>query len=54
LLNEKPVHVIEVSEKGTSSRDPSTGRRIKEFEPLVIRAAVKGLGPIADVNDGLR
>ena len=43
LLDEKPVHVVEVSERGTSSRDPSTGRRVRSFEPLVIRTAVKGL-----------
>ena len=43
LLDEKPIHVVEVSERGTSSRDPFTGRRIKKFEPLVIRTAVKGL-----------
>jgi transposase len=43
LLNEKPIHVVKVSERGTSSKDPFTGRRIKRFEPLVIRSAVKGL-----------
>ena len=43
LLDEKSVHVVKVSERGTSSRDPFTGRRIKKFEPLVIRTAVKGL-----------
>jgi IS605 OrfB family transposase len=43
LLDEKPIHVVKVSERGTSSKDPFTGRRIKRFEPLVIRSAVKGL-----------
>jgi putative transposase len=43
LLDEKPVHVVKVSERGTSSKDPFTGKRIKKFEPLVIRTAVKGL-----------
>jgi transposase len=43
LLDEKPIHVVKVSERGTSSRDPFTGRRVKRFEPLVIRSAVKGL-----------
>jgi transposase len=43
LLDEKPVYVIKVSERGTSSRDPFTGRRVRSFEPLVIRTAVKGL-----------
>jgi IS605 OrfB family transposase len=40
LLDEKSAHVVKVSERGTSSRDPFTGRR---FKPLVIRTAVKGL-----------
>ena len=43
LLDEKPIHVVKVSERGTSSRDPFTGKTIKKFEPLVIRTAVKGL-----------
>jgi len=43
LLDENPIHVVKVSERGTSSRDPFTGKRIKKFEPLVIRSAVKGL-----------
>ena len=43
LLDEKPIHVVKVSERGTSSRDPFTGRRVKRFGPLVIRSAVKGL-----------
>jgi putative transposase len=43
LLDEKPVHIVKVSERETSSRDPFTGRRIKRFEPLVIRTAVKRL-----------
>jgi len=43
LLNEKPVHVIKVSERGTSSGNPFMGKRIKRFVPLVIRTAVKEL-----------
>jgi IS605 OrfB family transposase len=43
LLDEKPIHVVGVSERGTSSRDPFTGLRINEYKPLVIRSAVKGL-----------
>jgi IS605 OrfB family transposase len=43
LLDEKSVHVIKVSERGTSSRDPFTGRGIRSFEPLMIRSAVKEL-----------
>jgi IS605 OrfB family transposase len=42
LLDGKPIHVVGVSERGTSSRDPFTGRRVRGFEPLVIRSAVKG------------
>jgi IS605 OrfB family transposase len=42
LLDEKPIHVVKVSERGTSSRDPFTGKMIKKFEPLVTRTAVKG------------
>jgi IS605 OrfB family transposase len=42
LLDEKPIHVVKVSERGTSSRDPFTGLRINEYKPLVIRTAVKG------------
>ena len=41
LLDEKPVYVIKVSERGTSSKDPFTGRRIRGFKPLMIRSAVK-------------
>jgi len=43
LLDEKPIHIVKVSEKGTSSRDPLTGLKINEYKPLVIRSAVKGL-----------
>jgi IS605 OrfB family transposase len=43
LLDEKSVHVVKVSERGTSSKDPFTGRRIRRFKPLMIRTAVKGL-----------
>jgi IS605 OrfB family transposase len=43
LLDEKPIHVIKVSERGTSSRGPFTGRRVRRFEPLMIRTAVKGV-----------
>jgi IS605 OrfB family transposase len=54
LLDEKPIHVVKVSEKGTSSRDPFTGKRIKWFEPLVIRSAVKGLKKVKVVKVALR
>jgi IS605 OrfB family transposase len=54
LLDEKSIHVVEVSERGTSSRDPFTGRRIRRFEPLMIRTAVKGLGRVKVVKVVLR
>jgi transposase len=54
LLDEKPVYVIKVSERGTSSRDPFTGRRVRGFEPLVIRTAVKGLGRVKVMRVVLR
>jgi len=42
LLEDKPVHLVKVSERGSSSTDPLTGLRIKSYSPLVIRVAVKG------------
>jgi len=54
LLDEKPVHVIKVSERGTSSKDPFTGRRIRRFEPLMIRTAVKGLKKVKVLKMVLR
>jgi len=42
LLEERPVHVVKVSERGSSSTDPFTGAKIKGFKPLMIRFAVKG------------
>jgi len=54
LLDEKPIHVIRVSERGTSSRDPFTGRRVRRFKPLVIRSAVKGLKKVKVVKVALR
>jgi IS605 OrfB family transposase len=54
LLDEKPIHVVKVSERGTSSRDPFTGRRIRSFESLMIRTAVKGLKRVKVVKVTLR
>jgi len=54
LLDEKPINVVKTSERGTSSRDPFTDRRIKKFEPLVIRTAVKGFKRIKVVKVILR
>jgi putative transposase len=42
LLEDRPIHVVRVSERGSSSVDPFTGRRIKGYSPLVIRTAVRG------------
>jgi IS605 OrfB family transposase len=54
LLDEKPVHVVKVSERGTSSKDPFTGKMIKKFEPLVTRTAVKGLKRVKVMKTVLR
>jgi len=54
LLDEKPIHVVKVSEKGTSSRDPFTDKKIKRFEPLMIRTAVKGFKRVKLVKIVLR
>ena len=54
LLDEKPICVEKVSENGTSSRDPFTGSLIKEYEPLVIRTAVRGLKRIKVMKTTLR
>ena len=54
LLDEKPIHIVEVSERGTSSRDPFTGKRIRRFKPLMIRTAVKGLKRVKAVKMVLR
>ena len=42
LLEDRPVHVVRVSERGSSSVDPFTGKRIEGYSPLVIRTAVRG------------
>jgi len=54
LLDEKPIRVEKVSESGTSSRDPFTGTLIKDYEPLVIRNAVRGLKRVRVVKTTLR
>jgi IS605 OrfB family transposase len=41
LLEDRPIHVVKVSEKGSSSVDPFSKRRIDGYSPLVIRTAVK-------------
>ena len=42
VLNDKPIHVAEISEAHTSSIDPFTGKRIHKFVPSMIRFAVRG------------
>jgi putative transposase len=42
LLEDRPVHVVRVSERGSSSVDPFTKKRIDGYSPLVIRTAVRG------------
>ena len=42
LLEDRPVHVVRVSERGSSSIDPFTKKRIEGYSPLVIRTAVRG------------
>ena len=54
LLDERPIHIVKVSERGASSRDPFTGKRIKKFEPLMTRTAVKGLKRVKVLKTVLR
>jgi putative transposase len=42
LLEDRPVHVVRVSERGSSSVDPFTKKRINGYSPLLIRTAVRG------------
>jgi IS605 OrfB family transposase len=42
LLEDRPVHVVRISERGSSSVDPFTRKRIEGYSPLVIRTAVRG------------
>jgi transposase, IS605 OrfB family, central region len=54
LLEEKPVHVVRVSEKGSSSIDPFTSLRIRSYRSLMIRFAVKGAKRVKVVKVLLR
>jgi hypothetical protein len=51
LLEDRPVHIIRVSERGSSSVDPFTKKRIEGYSPLVIRTAVRG-AVVARALDG--
>jgi len=42
VLNNKPLSVVAVNEAYTSTTDPFTRRRIKNFSPSVIRYALRG------------
>jgi IS605 OrfB family transposase len=42
LLEDRPVHVVRISERGSSSVDPFTKKKINGYSPLVIRTAVRG------------
>lgn len=42
VLNNKPIHLVEVSEAYSSSIDPFTGMPIHEYTPSVTRTAVRG------------
>ena len=42
VLNNKPLHIIEVSEAYTSSIDPFTGKPIRKYVPSMTRIAVRG------------
>jgi len=54
VLNNKPVHVVEVSEAYTSSIDPFTGKRIRRFNPSVTRCTVRGARRVRVVKIVLR
>ena len=43
LLEENPVHIAKVSEKGSSLTDPLTRSKIRSYTQLMIRVAVKGV-----------
>ncbi|MCD6488798.1 MAG: transposase [Desulfurococcales archaeon] len=42
VLNNKLIHIVGVSEAYSSSIDPFTGKRIRNFTPSMIRIAVRG------------
>jgi putative transposase len=44
LLEDRPIHVVKISERGSSSVDPFTKKKINGYSPLVIRTAVRGAG----------
>jgi len=54
VLNNKPIHVVEISEAYTSSIDPFTGKPIHKFIPSMIRFAVRGRKRVRVVKIQLR
>jgi len=54
ILNNKPLHVVEVSEAYTSSIDPLTGKHIYKFTPSMTCFAVRGREKVKAVKIQLR
>ena len=50
----KPIHVVEVSEAYSSSRDPFSGEPIKGYAHSVIRVAVRGARRVRIARVALR
>ena len=53
-LDNKPLHVIEVSEAHTSTRNPFTGKPIRSFTPSMTRIAVRGRKRVRVIKVQLR
>ncbi|WP_156769835.1 hypothetical protein [Caldivirga maquilingensis] len=53
-LNNKPLHVVEVSEAYSSSKDPFTGKPITSYTPSMIRIAVRGRKRVRVIKVQLR
>ncbi len=53
-LNNKPLHVVEISEAHTSSKDPFTGKCIHKFTSSMIRIAVRGRKRVRVIKIQLR
>ena len=54
LLEENPVHIAKVSEKGSSSTDPLTRSKVKSYTLMVIRVAVKRVKKVKALKFRLR
>jgi len=53
-LDNKPLHVIEISEAHTSTRNPFTGKPILSFTPSMTRIAVRGRKRVRVIKVQLR